>query len=72
MLIVPIEYGCRHPAGTAPPLVAHLACENRLDVSSTSVRRALHGLGYRWKRPRFVLPLCDPNWRQAKRVAIKA
>lgn len=66
MPTVPTDHGYRHPAWTTPLLVAHLAREYELDVSETTVRRALHGSGYRWKRPRFVLSRRDPNWRQAK------
>lgn len=62
----PTDHGYRHPAWTTPLLVAHLAREHGLEVSDTTVRRALHGLGYRWKRPRFVLSRRNPNWRQAK------
>jgi transposase len=62
----PTDHGYRHPAWTVPLLVAHLAREHRLASSETTVRRALHELGYRWKRPRFVLSRRDPNWRQAK------
>jgi transposase len=62
----PTDHGYRHPAWTVPLLVAHLARACQLPVSETTVRRALHGLGYRWKRPRFVLSRRDPNWRQAK------
>lgn len=66
MPTAPTDHGYRHPAWTTPLLVAHLAREHQLAVSDTTVRRALHGLGYRWKRPRFVLSRRDPNWRQAK------
>lgn len=62
----PTEHGYRHPTWTVPLLVAHLARERQLTASETTVRRALHELGYRWKRPRFVLSRRDPNWRQAK------
>jgi transposase len=62
----PTDHGYRHPVWTTPLLVAHLAREHQLVASETTVRRALHGLGYRWKRPRFVLSRRDPNWRQAK------
>ena len=62
----PTEHGYRHPAWTTPLLLAHLAREHQLDVSEATVRRALHRLGYRWKRPRFVLSRRDPHWRQAK------
>jgi transposase len=66
MPTAPTGHGYRHPAWTAPLLVAHLAREYELAASEATVRRALHGLGYRWKRPRFVLSRRDPNWRQAK------
>lgn len=62
----PTDHGYRHPTWTTPLLVAHLAREHQLEVSEATVRRALHDLGYRWKRPRFVLSRRDPNWRQAK------
>jgi transposase len=66
MPTAPTDHGYRHPTWTVPLLIAHLAREHRLAASETTVRRALHGLGYRWKRPRFVLSRRDPNWRQAK------
>ncbi len=31
-------------------------------ASQRTVRRALHRLGYRWKRPRFVLGRPDPDY----------
>src|SRR5262245_19479276 len=58
----PTDHGYQHPAWTVPLLVAHLARERRIAALETTVRRALHGLGYRWKRPRFVLSRRDPNW----------
>nr|WP_315854389.1 winged helix-turn-helix domain-containing protein [Frigoriglobus tundricola] len=66
MSTTPTAHGYRHPNWTTPLLVAHLAREHQLEVSARTVRRALHGLGYRWKRPRFVLSRRDPNLRQAK------
>ena len=66
MPTAPTDHGYRHPAWTTPLLVAHLVREHRLAVSDTTVRRALHGLGYRWKRPRFVLARRAEHWRQAK------
>jgi transposase len=66
MPTAPTDYGYRHPTWTVPLLVAHLDREHQLAVSEATVRRALHELGYRWKRPRFVLSRRDPNWRQAK------
>jgi transposase len=66
MSTAPTAHGYRHPSWTTAVLVAHLAGEHQLEVSARTVRRALHELGYRWKRPRFVLSRRDPNWRQAK------
>lgn len=65
MPTAPTEHGYRHPAWTTPLLVAHLA-KLGAPASDTTVRRALHGLGYRWKRPRFVLSRRKATWRQAK------
>lgn len=61
----PTEHGYRHPAWTTPLLLAHLSRQG-IEASDTTVRRALHALGYRWKRPRFVLSRRAAHWRQAK------
>jgi transposase len=61
----PATHGYRHPAWTTPLLLAHLT-RRGVAASDTTVRRALHRLGYRWKRPRFVLSRRDPHWRQVK------
>lgn len=61
----PTAHGHRHPAWTTPLLLAHLA-RRKVAASDTTVRRALHRLGYRWKRPRFVLSRRAAHWRQAK------
>jgi transposase len=61
----PRSRGYRHPAWTTPLLVAHLRRQG-VEASDTTVRRAIHALGYRWKRPRFVLSRRAEHWRQAK------
>ena len=61
----PTDHGYRHPAWTTPLLLAHLARQD-VEASDTTVRRALHQLGYRWKRPRFVLSRRAEHWRQSK------
>jgi transposase len=61
----PTDHGYRHPAWTTPLLLAHLRRQG-VEASDTTVRRALHALGYRWKRPRFVLSRRAEHWRQAK------
>jgi transposase len=65
MPTAPTDHGYRHPAWTTPLLLAHLA-RTGVAASDTTVRRALHRLGYRWKRPRFVLSRRADHWRQAK------
>jgi len=61
----PRRYGYRHPAWTVPLLRHHLRRQGA-EASGATIRRALRRLGYRWKRPRFVLSRRDPHWRQAK------
>ena len=61
----PADHGYRHPSWTTPLLLAHLRRQG-VEASDTTVRRALHRLGYRWKRPRFVLSRRAAHWRQAK------
>ena len=61
----PTAHGYRHPAWTAPLLLAHLRRQG-VEASDATVRRALHALGYRWKRPRFVLSRRAEHWRQSK------
>jgi transposase len=65
MPTAPTAHGYRHPAWTTPLLLAHLKRQG-VEASDTTVRRALHRLGYRWKRPRFVLSRRAEHWRQAK------
>jgi transposase len=62
----PRAVGYRHTTWTVPLLVARLKAAAGKDASDTTMRRALHGLGYRWERPRFVLSRRSPTWRQAK------
>ena len=61
----PTAHGYRHPAWTTPLLLAHLRRQG-VEASDATVRRALHALGYRWKRPRFVLSRRAEHWRQSK------
>jgi transposase len=65
MPTAPTGHGYRHPAWTTPLLLAHLKRQG-VEASDTTVRRALHALGYRWKRPRFVLSRRAEHWRQSK------
>jgi transposase len=62
----PRAFGYAATAWTAPLLQKHLAEQHHLEVSVISVRRAIHQLGRRWKRPRYRLALRSATWRQAK------
>jgi transposase len=66
---------------TVVTLCAHLVVSIRLQVSTATVRRALYRMGYRWCRPRHILPtdpqvrdkmwwLCEQLLRAPKEAAI--
>ena len=65
---------CGHPFGywTTQTLAAHLARATGVRLSAATVRRVLHALRYRWRRPRLTLPV-DPAaaaimWRLYDRI----
>jgi transposase len=69
----PTESG--HPFGywTTRTLAAHLAQTAGVRLSAATVRRVLHALAYRWRRPRLNLPV-DPAaaaimWRLYDHIA---
>lgn len=62
----PRSLGYRPWAWTVPLLQRHLQTVGGIQVSYATVRRTLRGLGYRYKRPRYVLARRSPTWRQAK------
>jgi transposase len=62
----PRGFGYAATAWTAPLLQKHLAAQHQTMVSIISVRRAIHRLRRRWKRPRYRLALRPATWRQAK------
>jgi transposase len=62
----PSQYGYQAEGWTAALLRQHLETTEGIEVSDATVRRCLKGMGYRWKRPRYVLARRDPFWRQAK------
>jgi transposase len=61
----PTDFGYRHAEWTVDLLCSHLAQE-QIETSDNTLRRALHELGYRWKRPRFVPRRRAQTWRQSK------
>jgi transposase len=62
----PSRYGYQGEGWTAALLRYHLQATRGIAVGENTVRRCLKGMGYRWKRPRYVLARRDPFWRQAK------
>ncbi len=62
----PAAYGYSAHAWTTGLLQHEVAQQARLTVSEDTVRRALHGLGLRYKRARYVLSRRAPHWQQAK------
>lgn len=66
MDVSPQEFGYRHTVWTVPLLRSHLGRVEDVHVSINTLRRTLRDLGYRWKRPRYVLARRSKTWRQAK------
>ena len=62
----PAALGCHAAGWTVPLLERHLREVEGHTISRSTLRRALHGLGYRWKRPRFVLARRDPEREEKK------
>jgi transposase len=61
----PQARGHRATGWTVPLLRTELASAGHA-VSPKTVRRALHRLGYRWKRPRYVLGRPDPAYAEKR------
>jgi transposase len=61
----PHTHGHRATAWTVPLLQGELATQGTI-VGERTIRRALHRLGYRWKRPRYILGRPDPDYDAKK------
>lgn len=61
----PQAHGHQATGWTVPLLRTELA-RGGMDVGARTVRRALKRLGYRWKRPRYVLGRPDPDYEAKK------
>jgi transposase len=55
-----------HATGWTVPLLQQELTQVGYQVSGKTIRRALHRLGWRWKRPKYVLGRPDPEY-EAKR-----
>jgi transposase len=62
----PHDYGYRARSWTSWLLGKQIERESHESIGLNTVRRALHALHYRFKRPRYVLARRAPNWRQSK------
>ena len=67
----PEAYGYKTVGWTVPLLAIHFADVEQVPVSETTLRRVLHALGYRWKRPRYVLARRDPE-RAGKKAGTRS
>ena len=61
----PQDHGHRATGWTVPLLQGELAAQGTV-VGERTIRRALHRLGYRWKRPRYILGRPDPAYAAKK------
>ena len=61
----PQTRGHRATGWTVPLLRTELAVQGTV-VGERTIRRALHRLGYRWKRPRYILGRPDPAYEAKK------
>jgi transposase len=68
LLHPPIRLGYHATSWTAGLLAQSLRKQKGLAPSVFTVRRALHKMGYRWKRPRYRLSLRPKTWRLKKGV----
>ncbi len=62
----PRTLGYHRATWTAPLLQNYVLTRHQTEVSADSVHRVITRLRIRWKRPRHVLALRDPYWKQAK------
>lgn len=53
--------------GWTVPLLREEAAKAGYSVGDRTLRRALHRLGWRWKRPKYVLGRPDPAYEKKKR-----
>lgn len=68
----PKQYRYRAPVWTVPMLQVQVQRRLQSKISRRTIRRALHQLRYRFKRPRYILALRPTTWRQSKGGSKKA
>lgn len=57
----PKDHGYQSHGWTVPLLLAHLESHEGVSLSGSTLRRTLRRIGFRWKRPRYVLARKDPE-----------
>lgn len=62
----PARFRYRSPIWTVPMLRCQVQRRLQCQISARTVRRALHQLRHRYKRPRLVLAQRPVTWRQSK------
>lgn len=62
----PLTLGYQTTAWTVALLATHLAHTYGATLSASTLRRRLHALDWRWKRPRYVYVEKDPHRAQKK------
>jgi transposase len=62
----PRQFGYRRTIWTASLLQLYLKEKHQIEVSPSSIRRAIDRLRISWKRPRHILALRDEKWRLKK------
>lgn len=62
----PLECGYSATVWTVPLLRMHLHERYGSELSESTLRRRLHEIGLRWKRPRYIFSGRDPNRAQKK------
>jgi len=62
----PSRYHYRSPVWTVPMLRTQMRRRLKCSVNARTVRRALHDLRYRFKRPRYIFAERPTTWRQEK------
>lgn len=62
----PLTRGYQAPGWTVP-LLRREAAQAGYAVSAATLRRAIRRLGWRWKRPEYVLGRPDPEYAEKKR-----
>lgn len=69
---LPLTHGWLRSRWTCPLLALQLLCERGLITSRETMRRTLHRLGFRWRRPRPIPPPKDPEQKRQRLLEILA